>query len=152
MYFVNYVNYKTYVSYIYFKWCKNGTYANNQHFPQLLRNRLNRNESIEPNESNEWTKFIWIKERMNTWMKLVRLCGPQQCIKYTAYIKYTKTEIIYKSQTYVFGMFHLLVFRESKTCLLLFLVQVKGWDGLYRIEGTNLVCAISTKLVSDRKT
>ena len=38
-------------------------------------------------------------------------------------------------------------FRNVGNMFLLFVMQFKGWDGLYRIEETNLVCAISRKLV-----
>ena len=42
--------------------------------------------------------------------------------------------------------------KMSKPCVLQFLVQIKGWDGLYRIEETKLECAIPRKLIFDWKT
>ena len=43
--------------------------------------------------------------------------------------------------------FNFEMFEVSKTCFLLFWVQLKGWYALYRIEETELVCAISRKLI-----
>ena len=88
--------------------------------------------------------------------ELVRLCGPQQYMKYTKYTKYTKTKkrerererdrdiyiyiYIYSSHKYiVFEAFEHLIFRSFenlKTCFVLSLVQIRGWDGLYHIEET----------------
>ena len=34
----------------------------------------------------------------------------------------------------------------SKTCFVLFLVQIRGWYALYRTEETNLVCIISRNM------
>ena len=39
-------------------------------------------------------------------------------------------------------------FRLVENMALLVLVHIRGWDGLYRIEGTKLVCAISRKFIS----
>ena len=39
------------------------------------------------------------------------------------------------------------VFSKSRKQVLGYVVQIEGWDVLYRIEETELVCAISRKLV-----
>ena len=39
------------------------------------------------------------------------------------------------------------IFEIMKTWFLLFLVQTGGWDGLWRIQETKLVCAISRKII-----
>ena len=76
-----------------------------------------------------------------TVLELVRLCRPQQYLEYT---KYLKTQVIYKimKQKYLgdfqTNIFVVQTFAFPKT-ILLFVVQIRGWDARYRIEETKLV-------------
>ena len=80
--------------------------------------------------------------------KLVRLCGPQL----NTITIICKNNEIDKYKNYVYIYIYVLENMVYRTCLkrrtfenlfLLYLVQMKGWYAVYRIEETKLVCAIS---------
>ena len=48
---------------------------------------------------------------------------------------------LYKHMVEWFFLLFVLKIRSSENMFLLFFEQIKGWDGLYRIEETTLVCA-----------
>ena len=92
---------------------------------------------------------LWAPQRK----KLVRLCGPQLYEKSKLYKIYKNEIHIYIQKLYIcfwtfsFSFLDFQAFDFPKICFLLFfLVQVRGWDGLYRIDETKLACAISRKL------
>ena len=81
--------------------------------------------------------------------KLIRLRGPHQYTKYTKCTNvtkrkwYTNARIIKHRLCCFLNFPKLHKFEILKTCVLLFVVQIRGWDGSYQIEETKLVCAIS---------
>ena len=89
-------------------------------------------------------------------LKLVRLCDPQQYIKYTKCTNFTKLNSYRQSKLKIwFDIFTLFLSRNIEileTCFCYFLVQIRGWDGFYRIDELKLVCAISRKFIFGWKT
>ena len=53
---------------------------------------------------------------------------------------------------YIFGKMlkETNVLNFTKTCFLLFSIQINGWYAVFRIEETKLVCAISRKVIFGR--
>ena len=105
--------------------------------------------------------FLWSSQNTpcsKDHQELVRLCGPQQFLKYIKYTKYTNTNMLYKSKSYLFKRlfpfsileiiekFEVSKFRKHVRSF----GVIRGWDGLYRIEETKLICAISMKLILSR--
>ena len=96
-----------------------------------------------------WYVACSFQKRYMLWsFELVGLCGPQQIIRYTKYTIYIyifffcfsnpkNINTVWKFQTYLkFRNFEML-----KTCVWLFFVQIRDWDGSYRIEETKInVC------------
>ena len=117
-----------------------------------------------PNQSLRKLKhWIGVNVDLLRQQKLVRLCGPQQYLmnikNKKMYMEYIKHINIWKLKSQNVKIITLKSLWKKKNCwdfknclksdnmFLLFLIQVKGWHVVYRIEETKLVCAISRKLI-----